>query len=269
MITRGTGDRLAIAAIAASNCERATPSVSPLSVGGLIKHAAGTERNWIGMVLQQDRMSPEDYENNFRLLPDETMASVLEGYDAVARETEEVVRDLGLDHPVPVPRGVPWFPDDIDAWSVRWVLLHMIAETARHAGHADIVREVDRQAGPRSRSGRGRGMAVDSVAAAMGAAGALTDKTKARERDIVADVVEPDLDALADGNVVDIVGGQVTQHANAVVELDGRDRIRHALGPRRAPNTRCVTVNEWTTPLPSTGTHDHASLWHCGQRYCG
>ncbi len=46
---------------------RATPSASPLSVGGLIKHVAGTERNWIGMVLQQDRMSPEDYENNFRL----------------------------------------------------------------------------------------------------------------------------------------------------------------------------------------------------------
>ena len=120
---------------------RATPSASPLSVGGLIKHVAGTERNWIGMVLQQDRMSPEDYENNFRLLPDETMASVLERYDAVARDTEEVVRGLGLDHPVPVPKGVPWFPDDIDAWSVRWVLLHMIAETARHAGHADIVRE--------------------------------------------------------------------------------------------------------------------------------
>lgn len=42
---------------------------------------------------------------------------------------------------MPVPKGVPWFPDDVDAWSVRWVLLHLIQETARHAGHADIVRE--------------------------------------------------------------------------------------------------------------------------------
>ena len=42
---------------------------------------------------------------------------------------------------VPVPQGVPWYPDDVDAWSVRWVLLHLIVETARHAGHADIVRE--------------------------------------------------------------------------------------------------------------------------------
>jgi len=120
---------------------RATPSVSPLSVGGLIKHVAGVERNWIGMVLEVDRMSEADYENNFRLTADETLASVLDHYDAVARETEAVARGLSLYHSVPVPQGVPWFPDDVDAWSVRWVLLHLIAETARHAGHADIVRE--------------------------------------------------------------------------------------------------------------------------------
>ena len=62
-------------------------------------------------------------------------------YDDVAAETERVIAGLGLDDPVPVPQGVPWFPDDVDAWSVRWVLLHVIQETARHTGHADIVRE--------------------------------------------------------------------------------------------------------------------------------
>lgn len=40
-----------------------------------------------------------------------------------------------------MPRDSPWFPSDVDAWSVRWVLLHLITETARHAGHADMVRE--------------------------------------------------------------------------------------------------------------------------------
>src|SRR5215203_1059846 len=40
-----------------------------------------------------------------------------------------------------VPDGVPWFPDDVEAWSVRWVLLHLIEEIGRHAGHADIMRE--------------------------------------------------------------------------------------------------------------------------------
>ena len=46
-----------------------------------------------------------------------------------------------LSQAVPVPKGVPWYPDDVEAWSVRWVLLHLIEETARHAGHADIVGE--------------------------------------------------------------------------------------------------------------------------------
>ena len=121
---------------------RATPTVSPLSVGGLIKHVATVERGWIDIVLQRDQGSEADYEANFRLEPDETLADVLALYDDVARETEAVIaaiEDLG--QAVPVPKGVPWFPDDIDAWSVRWVLLHLIEEIARHAGHADIVRE--------------------------------------------------------------------------------------------------------------------------------
>ena len=63
-------------------------------------------------------------------------------YDAATQATDECIAasdDLG--QPVPVPKGVPWFPADLDAWSVRWVLGHLIEETARHAGHADIVRE--------------------------------------------------------------------------------------------------------------------------------
>ena len=38
-------------------------------------------------------------------------------------------------------RGLPWFPEDLEAWSVRWVLLHLIEETARHCGHLDLLRE--------------------------------------------------------------------------------------------------------------------------------
>ena len=121
---------------------RATPTVSPLSVGGLIKHVATVERGWIDTVLQREGAgTDEDYESNFRVGPDETLAGVLAFYDDVAAETERVIAGLGLDDPVPVPQGVPWFPDDVDAWSVRWVLLHVIQETARHTGHADIVRE--------------------------------------------------------------------------------------------------------------------------------
>jgi uncharacterized damage-inducible protein DinB len=122
---------------------RAVPSASVLSVGGLVKHAAATERGWMDIALERRHAgSMGDYEANFALQPGETLEEVLAGYDRVARDTEAVldgIADLG--QPVPVPPGVPWFPDDVDAWSVRWVLLHLITETARHAGHADIVRE--------------------------------------------------------------------------------------------------------------------------------
>jgi uncharacterized damage-inducible protein DinB len=121
---------------------RATPTAGTLSVGGLIKHVATVERGWIDIMLQRPSSSSQEYETNFRLGPDEALADVLELYEQVARETDEAVASIDdLGHPVPVPKGVPWFPDDVEAWSVRWVLLHLIQETARHAGHADIVRE--------------------------------------------------------------------------------------------------------------------------------
>ena len=122
---------------------RLAPTASPLSVGGLLKHVISMEEGWMDLVVQRSRGGGQaDYEENFRLGPDETLAGLLARYDEVAAETADIVRgidDLGQD--VPVPKGVPWYPDDIDAWSVRWVLLHLIEEVARHAGHADIVRE--------------------------------------------------------------------------------------------------------------------------------
>lgn len=121
---------------------RMTPCAGALIVGGLVKHAMDMERGWIDMVLQRTRdASPESYEENFRLGPNDTLAGVLADYDEVARETAAAIAGIDLDHAVPVPKGVPWYPQDIDAWSVRWVLLHLIEEVARHAGHADIVRE--------------------------------------------------------------------------------------------------------------------------------
>ena len=121
---------------------RATPTASSLSVGGLIKHAASAERGWITVVEQRPReWSREAHEAGLRLGPDETLAGVLEGYEQVAKETEAVIAGIpDLGQPVPVPKEVSWVPG-VEAWSVRWVLLHLIEETARHAGHADIIRE--------------------------------------------------------------------------------------------------------------------------------
>ena len=109
---------------------RLTPTAGTLSIGGLVKHVAAMEQGWIDIVLQRDRGGSDDreaaYEDNFRLAPDETLAEALARFDAVAKETEAVVAGIDLDQPVPVPKGV---------------LLHLIEEIARHAGHADIVRE--------------------------------------------------------------------------------------------------------------------------------
>jgi uncharacterized damage-inducible protein DinB len=124
---------------------QAAPSASPLSVGGLIKHVAAVERGWMDRVLQRNASAEEDYddyERNFRMEEGETLAGMLALLDDAAKNTETIIAGIAdLGQPVPVPKDVPWFPPDVDAWSVRWVLLHLIQETARHAGHADIVRE--------------------------------------------------------------------------------------------------------------------------------
>jgi hypothetical protein len=117
---------------------------SPLTVGGLIKHVATVERGWIDLVLLRERpaTAEDDYGEGFTMGADETIGGLLAFAESVALETESVVRAIvDLNQAVPVPQGVPWYPDDLDAWSVRWVLLHLVTETARHAGHADMVRE--------------------------------------------------------------------------------------------------------------------------------
>ncbi|HEY7948718.1 MAG TPA: DinB family protein [Acidimicrobiales bacterium] len=121
---------------------RKTTTGSTLSVGGLVKHVTSAERNWIDKVLDCDTSDPTDYSAyvaGFHMTPDETLAGLLGLYEEQARRTDAAiaaVADLG--RPVPLPTGVPWFPESA---SVRWVLLHLIEETARHAGHADIIRE--------------------------------------------------------------------------------------------------------------------------------
>ncbi|GII94850.1 DinB family protein [Sinosporangium siamense] len=120
---------------------RATPTAGALSVGGLIKHLVHMERGWVDLIVQRVREDEAGYEEQFTLGPGETLASVLDLYAEVAAETEEIVAGVAdLAQEVPVPPE-PWYPSDVKAWSVRWVLFHLIEETARHAGHADIVRE--------------------------------------------------------------------------------------------------------------------------------
>jgi hypothetical protein len=123
----------------------ARPSVSALNLGGLIKHAALVEQTWIGFIHDGDTsafLPAWDWADGFRLTPGETLTDVLRFSADVAEHTEKAVNALGdLGAPLaPTTEGVPWIPANL-VWSPRWVLLHLIEETARHAGHADIVRE--------------------------------------------------------------------------------------------------------------------------------
>ena len=122
---------------------RAAPSASPLSVGGLIKHCASTEEGWLATIRNEPQKADFDaYVKNFELAEGETIDQVFARYDRVAAETEKTVGEIGdLGHQIPVDHSVPWNRKDLTHFTVRWILLHLIQETARHTGHADIVRE--------------------------------------------------------------------------------------------------------------------------------
>ena len=121
---------------------RLTPTRSALSVGGLIKHGINTESSWVRTMLGQAReMDESGYADSFALREGETLASLSADLDAVMQRTEEAVNgldDLGARVQLP---DAPWFPKNPEGFSIRWILLHIIEELARHAGHADIIRE--------------------------------------------------------------------------------------------------------------------------------
>ncbi|MGW7354841.1 DinB family protein [Streptomyces sp. NPDC054784] len=119
-----------------------TPSASALCLIGLAKHVAEVEQGWVrdaSGVPRAVRRDRSNWSGCFELEGEETVESVLAYWDEVAAETEAAVRALpSLDDTFTLPEA-PWFPKEPRSW--RWMLLHLISEVARHAGHADIVRE--------------------------------------------------------------------------------------------------------------------------------
>ncbi|WP_435969400.1 DinB family protein [Streptomyces sp. Qhu_M48] len=119
------------------------PSASELSLSGLVKHVAEVELNWLRLAQRRPnerQRTGETWGDGFRLVDEETIPEVVGFWAGVAKETEEFVRSVpSLDDTFPLPEA-PWFPKDGQV-SIRWMLLHLVQEAARHAGHADIVRE--------------------------------------------------------------------------------------------------------------------------------
>ena len=114
--------------------ERLVPSLT--TVLGLVKHATFVEQVWfhhrIGGRTREELGIPDTVDESFSLGAQDTLASVREEYRAACDRSREVAADRDLDEQVDW-RGTPV--------TVRWVLLHMVRELARHAGHGDILVE--------------------------------------------------------------------------------------------------------------------------------
>ncbi|MEV1330692.1 DinB family protein [Micromonospora costi] len=121
----------------ADAARRLVPSAT--TVAGLVKHLTMVEDNWFPRLLapmpgEPYRTSEEDAAASYALTADDTVAALTAGYERACARSREVAARFDLDHVVPHPQ--------LGEVSLRWILVHMIEETARHAGHADILREL-------------------------------------------------------------------------------------------------------------------------------
>ncbi|WP_241251608.1 DinB family protein [Candidatus Protofrankia californiensis] len=112
---------------------RLLPSLTTLT--GLVKHLTVVERNWFHRLVDSPDAPPAGEEGvSWVLAETDTLDVVLAGYDRACALSREVAAGFALDDVVPHP--------ELGRVSLRWIYVHMIEETARHVGHADIVREL-------------------------------------------------------------------------------------------------------------------------------
>ena len=114
---------------------RLVPSLT--TVSGLIRHLADVERSWFrddlaGEADVPTRWSDDDRDGEFRVTADDNHADIIADYEEACAESRRVAASFELD-----ARG----RNNAEV-TLRWILVHMIEETARHCGHIDILREM-------------------------------------------------------------------------------------------------------------------------------
>ncbi|SDG08599.1 Protein of unknown function [Lentzea fradiae] len=114
-------------------------TVSDLTLGGLLKHLTWCERGWTHVLTEQPGTPDGMLDVSQYVWPGGDFEQLLASYDEAVRATDEAVRTASLDKLVAMP-SAPWDPDP-EPMSVRRIVLHVLRETAQHAGHADIIRE--------------------------------------------------------------------------------------------------------------------------------
>jgi uncharacterized damage-inducible protein DinB len=113
-----------------------TPSGTNLI--GLVKHLASVEYGWFCETFGRESNSlpfnDEDPDADMRAAPHETTGAIVDYYGEAREAADRAIDELDIQHV-----GTAWFGEPV---TMRWVLIHMIEETARHAGHMDILREL-------------------------------------------------------------------------------------------------------------------------------
>jgi hypothetical protein len=114
--------------------QRHVPSQTTL--GGLVKHLTAVEREWFQVVLagrSEAELGAPLLDEGWALSSDDTADSLVAGYELACAASRQVAVQFSLDDCVPHPR--------MGRVSLRWIYVHMVEESARHVGHADILRE--------------------------------------------------------------------------------------------------------------------------------
>jgi hypothetical protein len=109
---------------------------SATTAGGLVKHLRWAEFGWFDQLLQgrlDDNRRRHDRDWEFEFLPDESLPTLVSGYQAQCGQSRVISARYPLEHRVPHRR--------FGFVSLRWIYVHMIEETARHTGQLDILRE--------------------------------------------------------------------------------------------------------------------------------
>lgn len=128
-----------------------TPVPSALSISGLLAHVAAVVHGWLQTAIRAPESIPPERYGEFTarlglpgdlsfdgaVRPDMPLPEVLAAYDRAVAFIPEAARQIDLDAVVP---GPPWIPEDV-VITGRWVFHHLSTEVARHAGHADLIRE--------------------------------------------------------------------------------------------------------------------------------
>jgi uncharacterized damage-inducible protein DinB len=117
---------------------------SGTSLLGLVKHLAAVEYGWFcdtfGREIEPLPFDDDDPDADLRVRPEETTEDILAFYGRARAAADQAIAELDVED-----TGTAWFGEAV---TMRWVLIHMIEETARHAGHVDILRElIDGMAG--------------------------------------------------------------------------------------------------------------------------